>query len=100
MNITVQTRYDPQYINIYLSGYINAPTEPDFLYLKHGMEYLMPHPHEPIMYPKNKIYKTYEITHQCYFKEGDAEINKNKEYSNLLHTYCDADHARYLAGRI
>ena len=31
------------------SGYINAPTEPFFIDLKHGMEYLMHHPQEPIV---------------------------------------------------
>ena len=42
------------------------------------------------MYSRKKIYKTHEIPHQYYFKAEDAEINKNQEYSNFLHTYCDA----------
>ena len=33
-----------------LSGYMNAPAEPEFITLRHGMEYLMFKPHEPIMY--------------------------------------------------
>ena len=49
MCITVQTFYDPQYLTMRLSGYIIAPTEPAFLDLKHGMEYLMHYPHEIIM---------------------------------------------------
>ena len=69
-----------------LSGYMNAPTELDFFALKHGMEYLMHYPHEAIMYSRKKIYKNEEISHQCYFKAGDAEINKNNEYYNFLHT--------------
>ena len=49
MRITAQTRYDLQYLTMILSAYMNAPTETDFLILKHGMEYLMHHPHEHIM---------------------------------------------------
>ena len=37
IHITVQTCYDLQYITMRLSGYMNAPTEPDFLALKHGI---------------------------------------------------------------
>ena len=37
LNITVQTHYDLQYPTIRLGGYINAPTETDFLEIKHGM---------------------------------------------------------------
>ena len=40
---SVQTRYDIQYLTIRLSGYMNTPTEPAFIALKHGMEYLMHH---------------------------------------------------------
>ena len=32
-----------------VSGYMNAPIEPNFLSLENGMEYIMHHPHEPIM---------------------------------------------------
>ena len=100
MHITVQTRYDLEYLTMRLSGYMNEPTEPDFLAIKHGMEYLMHHQHEPIMYSRKKFYKNHEISHQCLFKAGDAEINKNQEQSNFLHTYCDADHARYIYRRL
>ena len=55
MHITVQTRYDRQYITMIISGYINALTEPYFLVLRHDMEYLMHHPHELIMYSRNKF---------------------------------------------
>ena len=58
MHITIQIRYDIQYLTMRLSGYMNAPTEPTFLAFKNGMEYLMHHPHEPIMYSRNKINKT------------------------------------------
>ena len=78
MHITVQTCYDLQYITMRLSGYMNAPAEPAFIDLKHSIE---------------------ESPPQCYFKLGDAEINKTKEYSNFLHTYCDADHARDISDR-
>ena len=59
----------------------------------------MHHPHKPIMYPRKEIYKTHDIPNQCYFKAGDSETNKNKESSNFLHIYCDADCARDLAER-
>ena len=72
MHITAQTRYDLQYITMKLSGYMNAPTKPAFLNIKHGMEYIMHHPHEPIMYSQKKIHKTEDSIHQCYFKVGDA----------------------------
>ena len=38
MHITVQTSYDLQYLTMRISGYTNAPTEPAFIALKHGME--------------------------------------------------------------
>ena len=70
MHITVQNCYDLQYLTMRLSGYMNAPTEPEFLALKHGMEYLIHYPHELIMYPRKKIHIIEESTHQCYFKLG------------------------------
>ena len=72
MHITVENCYGLQYLTMRISGYMNAPTETALLALKNGMEYIMHHPHEPIMYPRNKMYKTYERPHQCYFKVGDA----------------------------
>ena len=51
------------------------------------------------MYAGTKIHKTEESSHQCYFKEGYAEMSKNEEYSNFLHTYCDADHERDISDR-
>ena len=61
-----------------LSGYINAQTEPVFLALRHGMEYLTHRPHEPIMYSINKIFKINERPYQYFVKEGSAEINKTQ----------------------
>ena len=58
VHITVQTRYDLQYLTMRLSGYMNAPTEPAFIALKHGMEYIMHHTHEPIIYSRKKIHIT------------------------------------------
>ena len=57
------------------------------------------HTHEPIMYSSNNIYKLNEIPHQCLFKAGISEINETQEYFDFLHTYCDANHARYLTDR-
>ena len=83
-----------------LVGYMNAPTEPSFLDSKHSKEYLMHHTHETILYARKKIDKINENLHQCYFKADDAEINKNKEYSNFLQKYCDEDHSRYISYRL
>ena len=66
MHITVQTRYDLQYLTTRLRGFINAPTKLSFIALKHGMEYHMHHPNEPIMYSRNNINKNEEIPHKCY----------------------------------
>ena len=99
MHITVQTCYDLQYIKTSFSGYINAPTKPAFIYLKHGTEYKINHPHEPIMYSGKKIHRTEDSPHQFYFKSGDAEISKNKEYYIFPHTYFYADHARNISER-
>ena len=63
------------------------------------MEYLIHHPHETIMKPRNKIIRTEYIPLQCYFKAGYAEISKTKEYSKFLHKYCDSDHARDISDR-
>ena len=37
MKITVQTRYDLQYLTMHLSGYTNESTEHYFLDIKHDM---------------------------------------------------------------
>ena len=50
IHITVKTCYDFQYLTMHLSGYMNSPTEPALISLKHSIEYLMHHPHETIMY--------------------------------------------------
>ena len=55
MHITIQTCYGLQYLIMRLSGYMNAPTEPAFLALKNGIEFLMRHPHEPIIYSRKKL---------------------------------------------
>ena len=99
MRITVQNLYDIQYLTMRLSGYTNAPKEPALLALRHGMDHLMHHPHEPMMYSIKKSFNKNESPHQCFFKAGDVEINKNQEYSNFLHTYCDSDHARDISDR-
>ena len=59
----------------------------------------MYHPHEPIMSSRKKMHRNYKITHQYYFKAGDAEIRKNKEYYNFLHIYCNTDYSRYISDR-
>ena len=78
---------------------MNTPTEPELLSIRHGMEYLMHHPHKNIMYPKKKMFKTNDIPHQCFLKGDNSEINKNNEYSNFIHIYCDADNSIDLSER-
>ena len=51
-----------------------------------------------MMYSRKEIHKIEESIHQWYFKAGYAEIIKDKEYFNFLHTYCDEDNVRDIAG--
>ena len=62
-----------------LSVYINAKKEPTFLLLRNGIEYLMYHPNEPIIYSRRNVFKLNEIPHQCFFKSGSVEIKKSQE---------------------
>ena len=50
---------------------MNSPTEPDLIHLRHDMEYIIHHPHEPIMYSRNKFFKVNEIPHKFFFKEAN-----------------------------
>ena len=59
---------------MHLSRYMNAPIEPSFISIINVIEYLMYHPHEPIMYLIKKIFKLNEIPHQFFFKAGNADI--------------------------
>ena len=38
INVPIQKMYDLQYLPVRLSAYMNAPTEPGFLVLNHGIE--------------------------------------------------------------
>ena len=76
---TFQNCYNIKYLAICLSGYMNVPTEPDFLALVHGIEYPMRHLHEPIMYPRKKIFETNESIHHFSSKQG---MQKYKKISN------------------
>ena len=89
VNITVETCYTFQYLTIFLSDYMNASIEPALLALRYGMEYLMHHPYESIMYPINKMFKTNPTS--IFLKMRRC---RNQEYSNFLRTYFDAYHAR------
>ena len=77
MHITVHTCYDIQYHTMRLSGSMNDPTEISLISIRYGMEYIMNHSHEHIMYSRNKVFKTNESPHQYFFKAGDEEIKKN-----------------------
>ena len=99
MHITVQTCYDLQYLTIKLSGYINSPEEHTFINIKHGIEYLIHHPHEPIMYPGKKIHKTEERHHQCYFKAEDTvgkQLFTTFGKSDLIHDKWRTTYARQI----
>ena len=67
MNISVQTCYDLQYLTMQSNEYINDPTEPACLALRHGMEYLMHPSYKHIMYPIKKYFKVNEIPQQRFF---------------------------------
>ena len=47
---------------------MNAPTEPELIDLRHGMEYIMNPQHEPIMYSRKNILKINDIPLQFFFK--------------------------------
>ena len=49
-----------------------SPIEYEFLSLKHVMEYIIHHPHQPIMYSRKKIIKLNYIPHQRIFKSDSA----------------------------
>ena len=87
MHIAVQTWYNLQYLTMILIAYINAPKEPEFLALLHGMEYLTQHPHEPIICSRDNIFKANVIPLKFFFKSGKDYNNQTKQYSNFLHTY-------------
>ena len=92
----VQTRYCLQYCTMRLSGYINAQKDPALLALWHGMEYLMNHPHEPILYSRNNISKLNAILLKYFLKSIKDYIKQSQQYSNFIHMYCDAYHKRDL----
>ena len=62
---------------MHLIGYINNTTEPEFLDLQYGIEYLLPHPHEPIVYSMKSIFKVYESPLKCFLKSIKVEMNQN-----------------------
>ena len=65
---------------------MNATTEPAFISLRHGMEYLMHHPHDPIIHSRKKVFKLNEISYQCFFKTDSIDTNNAQEYPKLFHT--------------
>ena len=85
MHITVQTCYDIQYITMRLSSYMNSPTEPELISLRHGMEYLMQHPLEPIIYSIKKILKLNESPYQCFFKPISIRLTQTSNTPTFSH---------------
>ena len=77
MDITENTHYDLQYLTVCISGYMNDPTQPALLDIRYGMEYLMHHPHEPVMYSTNIFFKTNKIPYKCFFKTTKIRNNQN-----------------------
>ena len=84
IHITFQTKYDIQYLTMRLSGYMNSPTEPAFIDLKHGMEYLMHHTHEPIMYSRKKII---ELKRAPINVTSNQEMQKSTKIRNTLTSF-------------
>ena len=50
-------------------------TEPAYIFLVHGIEYLIDHPHQPIIYPRNNIFILNQIPYQCFLRQI---LQKNK----------------------
>ena len=80
MHMMFQTRYELQYLTLRLIGYMNAPSETAFLALYQFMDYIMHHPHEPIMYSRNKVFKNNESLLQFFFNPGKDEMNQTQQY--------------------
>ena len=53
---------------------MSDPIELEFLTLQHGMEYIVYHQHEPIIYSRKRIFITNEIPLQYLFKAVSVEI--------------------------
>ena len=99
MQIIVWTLYDLWTLTMRIIGYIYSSTGPGSFSLIHGMEYIMHHPHEPIMYSRNQNLKINKSTHQWFFNERSTDIINNQEYYNFLHTYRDTYYARDISDR-
>ena len=67
-----------------LSGYMNVPIEPAFLPLKNFTEYLMHHPHELIMYSKNKYI---ELNRAPINSTSNQKMHKSVKIRNTLTSF-------------
>ena len=63
---------------------MNSPTQPEFIAIRHGMEYLMHQPHEPIIYSTKNILKLNEIPNQFFFKAGSEEVKNIRNTKNFF----------------
>ena len=99
MHITVQTCYDIQYLTMRLSDYMNAPIEPSFLLSDMAWNTSYTIHMNPSCTQERKFIKLKKSPTNITSKQ-EIQKSKNQEYSNFLHTYCDADHARDLADRL
>ena len=55
---------------------MNDTMQTAFITLRHGIQYLMHHPQENIMYSRNKITKLNDISYQSFFKTDSVDIIK------------------------
>ena len=46
---------------------------------------------------QGRFLKTNDSPLYCFFNTGNSEMNQTQKYSNFLHIYCDANHARYIS---
>ena len=69
---------------MHLRGYMNSPTEPEFIALRHGMEYLMNLTNKNIIYLRKNIFKLNERPHKCFFKADSEEIKKIRNNPTLF----------------
>ena len=83
-----------------LSGYMEAPRQSELLALIHGIKYLIQHPHEPIIYPKENNLKLNDIPHQNFFKVVSSEIKISNTPTFFTHIVTRITHKIFLTGAL
>ena len=63
------------------------------------MEYLIRHPHEPIMSSNKNIFKTNQSSIKCSLELGNAKIKQTQGHSIFAHILFDEDDSKDIYGR-